>query len=91
MTHPVELVDPRPTARAGHIQESESSVARGRHAATAGKLRLGRRRTIRVGERGPMALLLADGVEGLPVGLGRFYRIEPKSRDASFLHAALPL
>jgi hypothetical protein len=31
-----------------------------------------------------MALLLAHGVEGAPIGLRRLPRIEPKSRDTSF-------
>src|SRR6266567_2129711 len=64
--------------------------AHSRHATSACKLRRGRRRTAGVGERSPMALLLAHGIESTPVGLGRPLRIELKFRDTSFFHAALP-
>jgi hypothetical protein len=37
--------------------------------------------------RSVMALFLAHGVEGAPIGLRRLLRIEPKSRDVSFFHA----
>src|SRR6266568_5730464 len=55
-----------------------------RHATSTCKLRRGRRRTAGVGERSPMALLLAHGIEGTPVGLGRPLRNELKFRDTSF-------
>jgi hypothetical protein len=35
-----------------------------------------------------MALLLAHSVEGAPIGLRRLLRVELKSRDIPFFHAA---
>jgi len=36
-----------------------------------------------------MTLLFAQGVEGAPITFWRLLRIELKSRDTSFFHAAL--
>jgi len=52
------------------------------------KLRLRGRGTIGIVKRGPVVLLLAHRVERAPVGLRRLLRIELKSRDISFFHAA---
>src|ERR1700730_779138 len=62
-----------------------------RHTPSTRKLRLGRWRRIRVRNSGATALLFAHGVEGAPIGLRGLLRIELKSRDTSFFHAAPPL
>ena len=58
--------------------------AYGRHAASAGKLCVGCRRSIRVRKRGLMTLLFSHGIEGAPIAFWRLLRIELKSRDTSF-------
>src|SRR5712664_3477566 len=83
-------MEPRRELLLGEVQLLAQG-AHSRHATSTCKLRPGRRRTVGVGERSPMAFLLAHGIEGTPVGLGRPLRIEPKFRDTSFFHAALPL
>jgi hypothetical protein len=60
-------------------------------ATSAGKLRFGRRQTIGVGERSPMALRLAHRVEGPPIGFRRLLRIEPKAVVFPFFVRLCPL
>jgi hypothetical protein len=58
------------------------------HTASTRKLSLGRWRSIRVRNSDSMTLLVAHCVEGTPICLWRLLRIELKSRDTSFFHAA---
>src|SRR5262249_55933451 len=59
-----------------------------RNTSSTRKLRLGRGRSVRVRSSGSMALVFHHGVEGAPIAFWRLLRIEPKSRDTFFFHAA---
>src|ERR1700730_3684203 len=60
-----------------------------RHAARTSELSLAGWRTIRIGQRGAVALRLAHRIEGAPIALRRLLRIESKARNISFFHEAL--